>query len=138
MQWQRKQMLMAGRQKYSTPPALTMRKKRGSVSAGIDYSKVHISIDESTKEIIITLPTPQILDATVDMGSLEYIFLDEDYETESVAIDAYRLCVSSLQQRVETEEKLLSMAKESAIDTTRALFEPLLGQVDSGYVLVIR
>ena len=36
--------------------------------------------DENTKKIIITLPDAVIQDVSVDMGTLDFIFEDSDYE----------------------------------------------------------
>ena len=46
----------------------------GTVTAGIDFSKIVIDIDEDTKIITITLPESEIQNTTVDFGSMDYIF----------------------------------------------------------------
>lgn len=45
----------------------------GTVTAGIDFSKIVIDIDEDTKIITITLPESEIQNTTVDFGSMDYI-----------------------------------------------------------------
>lgn len=110
----------------------------GKITAGIDFSSIRIAYSEETKQITITLPNPQILDTTVNMGTMEYIFLDSKNRTESVSIDAYQLCVNDLSARASVEYKLLSMAKDSATDTIKALFEPWLHQLDGDFALVVQ
>lgn len=58
----------------------------GTVTAGIDFSKIVIDIDEDTKIITITLPESEIQNTTVDFGSMDYIFENKKYETETVSI----------------------------------------------------
>ena len=49
------------------------------VTAGIDFSKIMIDIDEDTKIITITLPESEIQNTTVDFGSMDYIFENKKY-----------------------------------------------------------
>ena len=76
----------------------------GTVKAGIDFSKVDVSVDETTKTIFINLPDVEIMDVLVDAGSMEYIFPDEFMESETIAEEAYRLCNENLRMKAENEE----------------------------------
>ena len=49
------------------------------VTAGIDFSKIMIDIDEDTKIITITLPESEIQNTMVDFGSMDYIFENKKY-----------------------------------------------------------
>ena len=64
----------------------------GTVTAGIDFSKIMIDIDEDTKIITITLPESEIQNTMVDFGSMDYIFENKKYETETISQEAYEMC----------------------------------------------
>lgn len=68
----------------------------GTVTAGIDFSKIDINIDEETETITLTLPESEILNTTVDFGSMDYIFKNGKDESETVSQEAYELCRADL------------------------------------------
>lgn len=102
----------------------------GKVKAGIDFKKVEISIDEDKKKIIAKLPEVKIQTVSVDVGSLEYIFADDDYNTENISEEAYKICKKDLKTRADKEENLLKMAKDNAKSTVKGLLSPWVSQFD--------
>lgn len=48
---------------------------KGSVQAGIDISKIEVTLDEDNKIIDIQLPEVEVDEPYVDVGSLEFMFL---------------------------------------------------------------
>lgn len=109
----------------------------GTVQAGIDFKDIEIDIDENLKQIIITLPEVSVQHVIVNAETMEYIFEEDKYETETVASEAYGACVKDLQTRAEQEVQLLQMAKDNAKDTVQALIEPWVNQVDKEYTIEI-
>jgi len=109
----------------------------GTVKAGIDFSKVDVSVDETTKTIFINLPDVEIMDVLVDAGSMEYIFPDEFMESETIAEEAYRLCNENLRMKAENEEKMYTMARKNAETAVSGLIKPWVKQVDEGYQIKI-
>ncbi len=109
----------------------------GFVTAGIDFGKIDISVDESTKNIHITIPDANILDTVVKMESMEYIFEDKDYNTETVSSEAYQLCQDDLSDRADKEEDMLSIAKENAVMAVEALITPWVVQNDPTYSVTV-
>ncbi|MCM1431664.1 MAG: DUF4230 domain-containing protein [Muribaculaceae bacterium] len=105
----------------------------GSVTAGIDFSKIQIDISDENKVVNLTLPDCTIQKTTVDFGSMEYIFTDKKYEDETISHEAYELCKSDIQQRAAYEEELLKLARENAISSVRAWVEPWIEQIDNEY-----
>ena len=87
----------------------------GIVTAGVDASKIDFEVDEEKKIIKITLPKVKLHSTSVDMGTMQYIFTDDDYETETVSQEAYKLCKADLEKRAKEETALTDMAKENAI-----------------------
>ena len=109
----------------------------GTVQAGIDFEDIDIDINKEKKIITITLPEVSIQNVIVSAESMEYIFNDDKYESETVASEAYSACVKDLQTRAEKEVQLLQMAKENARDAVQALIEPWVKQVDEEYTIKI-
>lgn len=105
----------------------------GTVTAGIDFSKIDIDIDEETKTINLTLPESEILNTTVDFGSMDYIFEKGKDESETVSQEAYELCRADLAERAAKEENLLKLARENAVTAVEALVEPWVQQLDEEY-----
>ena len=110
----------------------------GTVTAGIDFSKIMIDIDEDTKIITITLPESEIQNTMVDFGSMDYIFENKKYETETVSQEAYELCKTDLARRVAKENDLMTLAKENAVTAVEALVDPWVQQIDGEYKVNIK
>jgi hypothetical protein len=110
----------------------------GIVTAGIDITKIDISDDETKKKIVITLPEAKIQDVNVDMGSMEFIFLNDKYETETISQEAYKACIAALDIEAQKDTTLLSMAKENAKDSINALISPWVQQLDDEYTIEIK
>ncbi len=109
----------------------------GIVSAGIDFNKITFDINEDSKEIKIVVPAVEIQNRKVVMGSMEFIFVKEKYDTETVSQEAYQLCINDLKQRTEKDTIITDAAKINAISIVEALFKPWLNAVDSEYKLEV-
>jgi len=110
----------------------------GVVEAGINFDEIIIEKNDSKKLITITLPEVKIHTYRVDMGTLEYIFMDDKYNTETVSQEAYRLCKSDLKNRLKNEPLLRNSAKENAISSVEALFKPWIETIDNEYTVEIQ
>ena len=109
----------------------------GIVTAGIDFEKIDIAVNEEQKKVIIKIPDVEIHDVNVNMGTMEYIFAKDKYETETVSQEAYKASTVDLQERVKQEKDLHEMAKENAIASVRALFVPWIEQIDKEYTVEV-
>lgn len=109
----------------------------GKVNAGINFDDIVINIDDENKKITLTMPEPEIQNTTVDFGSMEYIFVDDSAETETVSQEAYELCRADLAERAQSEDQLLAMAKENASSAVEALVDPWVKQIDPEYTVTI-
>lgn len=110
----------------------------GMVTVGIDFSKISIDVDENNKSITLETPDCEILDTTVSFGSMQYIFEDDKYNTETVSQEAYELCETDLAKRVEKEQELLALAKENATAAVEALVNPWVKQIEADYTVIIK
>ncbi len=110
----------------------------GIVTAGINFEKIDIEVDEENKKITFIVPDVEVQDIEVNMGTMEYIFEDDDYETETVSQEAYKISLADLENRVKEENMLFDLAKENAIESVKALFTPWIEQIDETYIVQVR
>ncbi len=110
----------------------------GIVKVGIDFNEILIDVNDEEKVITITLPEPKVLDSSVDMGTLDFIFIDKKAETESVTIEAYKKAKQDLETRAGKEDILLELAEENAIDAVTALIKPWVKQIDNEFKVTVR
>ncbi len=109
----------------------------GIVSAGINFKEIDIVPDEEHKVVTIKIPDVEIHDTRVEMGTLEYIFEKEKYEVETISQEAYKVCIADLESRIQQENTLREMAKENAVTSVEALFEPWIKQIDKEYTVKV-
>ncbi|MDO4976989.1 MAG: DUF4230 domain-containing protein [Eubacteriales bacterium] len=109
----------------------------GVVKAGIDFTKIDISLDKDNQTIIIRLPDVEIQSVSINTDNMEYIFEDSKYNTETVASEAYKKCKEDLKNRAENEVQLVEMTKENASATITALIEPWITQVEDYKIDII-
>ena len=110
----------------------------GTVTAGIDFHEIDFDLNEDEKIITITIPEIEIHNISVNMGTMDYIFTKDKYETETISQEAYKLCKADLKKRIEDEDLLKKTAKENAISSVEALFKPWIETVDKEYQVVIK
>lgn len=98
---------------------------KAEVWAGIKMDQLQITADPETKKITITLPEVEITDISVDMGSLEYMFLDSKSENAEVSREAYQACIADVTEESADNEEILTRAKENAVNAISAVLNPL-------------
>ena len=101
----------------------------GTVTFSVNTEDIEVLEDEKGK--IVFLFIPDIEESyKVDAGTLEYIFLDEDYESNSdVPSIAYKLAISDLKKKSEKSTYMLELAQENTENELRALTEPIVHQM---------
>lgn len=108
-----------------------------TVKAGIDFEQIEIRVDNEKKEIVVILPEIQIGDPNVDIASLDFIFLNNKANDETVAQEAYKVCQSDVVNECSQEDAIYELAEQNAKNVIEALVKPFVNQVDDEYVLVI-
>lgn len=101
------------------------------VRIGFDMEDLLISLDEedaAEKKIVVTLPEIGVIDAEVDPGSLDYIFAKKRANTDDVAATAFPACKEDAEKECSANEMIAGQAKENAVNTIKALTQPLLAQ----------
>lgn len=108
-----------------------------TISAGIDFNLVELNLDHDEKTLTITLPESKIHETNVDIGSLDYIFIDNKSNTETVTAYAYKMCQNDVAVESEKIDVIKELAYENAISVITALTVPFMQKLGSEYNLVI-
>ena len=107
------------------------------VKAGIDLDQVQISVDHEKNEIVITVPEVRITDMIVNPGTLDYMFVNDKANNESVMEEAFKVCKEDVSQESEGHPAIHDMARQNAINLLTALIQPVVDQFEQKYTLTI-
>lgn len=107
------------------------------IKAGIDFQQVDINLDNEKKVIKVKIPEIKINDINVDIASLDYIFMNDKANTETVSEQAYGKCIEDVTSEVNTEDAIYELAKENTQNIIEALIKPFINQLDEEYKLEI-
>ena len=107
------------------------------VNVGLNLSKAEIVIDESKKEVQITLPEIVINDIIVDFDSMDFMFHKEKYDKEAVTREAYSECNADVKEEASAQEAIFDLAKQNAVNIIDALVKPVVYEIDPSYTVVI-
>ncbi|MBB5185344.1 hypothetical protein HNQ43_001398 [Faecalicoccus acidiformans] len=108
-----------------------------TVKAGINFEELEIQVDQDKKIVTVTIPEIKITKTNVDISSLEYIFINNDANTETVSSEAYKRCVEDVENEVKSTDAIYNLAKQNATNSVEALISPFLEQADNEYKLKI-
>lgn len=108
------------------------------VKAGIDFELVEVEVNETDKVITITLPEVKITDVDVDIASLDYIFMNNKANTETVSAQAYKKCIKDVTKESNSTDEIYESARQNARNIVEALISPFVEQLDSEYKLEIK
>lgn len=111
---------------------------KGKVFAGIDFNEIKIEHNKSEKKVTIVLPEIEVHKFIVDPSSLDFIFVDDKYHTETVNAEAYSFCLDDLSKRIKKEDMFFESAKKNAVSSVEALLNPWISTLDSEYTVVIK
>lgn len=107
------------------------------VDAGIDFSKVGISIDEDNKTVELSLPAVYITDTTVDIASLDYIFMNDAANQSTVSEQALKACEQDVESESQRQEAIVDLAQENAENVLIALVSPFIEQSYPDYEIQV-
>lgn len=107
------------------------------VYAGIDFDAVRFTVDNTAKTVTMTVPPVIITEVTVDFSSLDFIFMNDKANTDTVTEQAYRACEEDVLQESADNSTIRSLAEENAHNVLTALVKPFLDQLDEEYTLTI-
>lgn len=105
------------------------------VEAGIDFNAVTIRMDDGV--ITVDLPDVKINDIIVDIASLDFIFFDNSANKSTVTQQAFKACEEDAKTESESQEAILELAQQNAVNVATALVKPIIDQLGEGYQLVV-
>ena len=108
------------------------------VKAGIDFERVEVVVNETDKVITVTLPEVKITDVDVDIASLDYIFMNNKANTQTVSEQAYKKCIKDVTKESNSTDEIYESARQNARNIVEALISPFVEQLDSEYKLEIK
>lgn len=107
------------------------------VKFGFNFEDVVFSVDNEAKVINATIPDIRMTDLNVDIGSLEFIFIDNKAKTSTVSAQAYSYCRSDVQYDIQNDYDIYILALRGAKNALLGLTMPFIKQLDSEYTFVI-
>ncbi len=107
------------------------------VDAGLDMDKIDIDMDEETKTIHITLPPVYIMEPSVDISSLDFIFYNTKANSSTITQQAFRACEEDVKAESTKQDAILELAQQSAVNFVTALVDPFVEQLDAGYTVTV-
>ena len=107
------------------------------VDLGIDFSAIDFEINDETKTIKVELPEIKISNIEVDINSLDFLFVNDDSNIETLSAQAYNACIADVSQKVNNNDELYELARKNAENVIIALIEPLVEQLPTLYKIEI-
>lgn len=101
----------------------------GTVTFSVDTNDIKVITDDEEK--FISLYVPDLTkEYSVNAGTLDIIFVDEDYETNTeVPSKAYKASLENLQAKAEKNDYMLQLARSNTEHELEALITPIVTQM---------
>lgn len=104
---------------------------QGTVTAGINFDDVILTVDENDKKIIVSIPDAEITDSK----SSSLTFLNGDDVPASEYPNANALCFDTVEEKAKNDKQLLVSAREQAKDVLHSFYSQWLKTFDEEYVI---
>lgn len=108
---------------------------KGTITAGIDFSKIEIEVDEKNKKLIVTMPEASVKGEPT-IGKVK--FLNGSELKGDKLVDAKKLCQTTTIEKSEKDGKLLPAAKEQAREVLQSFYEQWIKAYDSEYKVEVK
>lgn len=107
---------------------------QGTITAGIDFDKVMVEVDESKKKVIIQIPDASIKG---DPNILSINFLNGNELRASELTNARNLCQETTKEKSQSDGKLIPAATEQAKIVLEEFYKQWIKAFDSSYTVEI-
>ncbi len=108
---------------------------KGTITAGIDFSKVKIEVLKEEKKVVVEIPEATI-QGIPSIGSIK--FLNGDDIPASKVSEARKLCEETIIEKSELDDRLIPSAKEQAKVVLEEFYKQWVKAYDSSYVVEVR
>ena len=109
----------------------------GHVSAGIDFTKVKVSVNEDIKTVTVTLPDAEIIDTVIDPESF-VLYEEKTGLGNHISVETYNRSLIELKKNAEDKAKEKGVIDRAA-ENGRTLIENLVRNlVDEDYRIIYK
>lgn len=108
---------------------------KGTITAGIDFKKIDIEVDERNKKVLITMPEATII-GNPTIGSIKFLN-GKDLDADELP-DARKLCQETVKEKSEKDNKLIPAAKEQARIVLEGFYNQWIKAYDSSYKIEVK
>ena len=108
---------------------------KATITAGLDFKKVEIEVDEKNKKVIIKIPDA-IIKGDPNIGSIK--FLNGNELNSSEYADARKLCQETALEKSKKDNKLIPAAKEQAKIVLIEFYNQLIKGYNPAYTVEVK
>ena len=105
-----------------------------TVKAGFDFKEIEISKDDEKHIIVVSLP-PIELEPKVKIEDLDYIIVNNKVKTETISVDAYKVCKQDVEEEIKDKEAIYTYAKKNGESLIKGLLQPFVDQLEDKYTI---
>lgn len=108
-----------------------------TVKVGFDLSEMTLSVDTENKTVTVELPPMEITQITVDIASLDFIFINDKVNKSSVSAKAFEECKADADRACRYQPALYELGSNNAKKCMEALIKPFVESIDPEYSIII-
>ena len=105
------------------------------VKVGFDFSKIRYELNTQKKHLTVYIPEVSITSTNVDIGSMDFIFMNERANKETVSQAAYKACEQDVERESKTQNAIFELGQQNAKNYVQALVTPFVKQLDAAYTV---
>ena len=106
-----------------------------TVKVGFDFSKIRYELNTQEKHLTVYIPKVSITSTNVDIASMDFIFMNEKANKETVSQAAYKACEQDVEHESKTQNAIFNLGQQNANNYVKALVTPFVKQFDSAYTV---
>jgi hypothetical protein len=108
---------------------------KGQLTAGIDFSKIDIEVDDKNKKVIVFMPEATLTD---EPNIISVKFLNGQDIDASELPNARRLCQETAKEKSDKDKKLIPAAKEQSRVVLEQFYKQWIKAYDSSYDVEVK
>ncbi len=108
---------------------------KGTITAGIDFTKVKIDVDEENKKIVVEVPDA-IIKGEPNIGSIK--FLNGNNVSADELPNARKLCQEVTKSKSQEDNQLIPEAKAQAITILEEFYSQWIKAYDPSYTVEVK
>ena len=107
-----------------------------TVKAGLDFSKIEISKNEDSKEIVVKLPRITLEKPNVQIDKQEIIIVNKKMNQDGLSARAYKKSIEDVTEETKNQEAIYEFARQNAEKLISGLITPFVNQSNDEYVII--